>query len=141
MALSKERIAELYGNRRVKGLYEERLTFLMTESDEPGIDPAEEWPMDFAVVKTTTNPDGTTTQERVSKSASTLYQGFNNAAKKLGITDQLDVIQRDGSVFILVKSRVSEMFEDDEDTDTTDGESDEEEIPVTTMNGDGTNAE
>ena len=134
MALSKERIAELYGNRRVKGLYEERLTFLMTESDEPGIDPAEEWPMDF----TTISPEN---GERVSKNASTLYQGFNNAAKKLGITDQLDVIQRDGSVFILVKSRVSEMFEDDEDTDTTDGESDEEEIPVTTMNGDGTNAE
>jgi len=118
MALSQEKIAKLYANRRQKGIYEERLVELM-ESDEPGADAHEDWPRDFV-------PGG------VKKSATTLYQGFNNAAKKLGIDGQIDVISRDGSVFIIVKSRV----EDYEDVAGEEGDEDEE-ILITTSNGDG----
>ena len=87
MALSADKIAELYANKRTKGLYVEKLTELM-ESDEPGVDPAEEWPMDFG-----------------KKNPTTLYQGFRNAAETLKIEDKVDVVQREGSVFILVKER------------------------------------
>src|SRR5215831_8195262 len=118
MALSQDKIAKLYANRRQKGIYEERLVELM-ESDEPGADAHEDWPRDFV-------PGGE------KKSASTLYQGFNNAAKKLGIDGQIDVISRDGSVFIIVKDRV-EGYESDEDTTENEGD---EEILVTTSNGD-----
>jgi len=89
MALSPEKIAELLANKRTKGLYEDKLHGLMTESDEPGIDPAEEWPLDFGT-----------------KSATTMYQGFRNAAEKLKVADQVDILQRDNHVFILVKSRI-----------------------------------
>jgi len=89
MGLSNDKIAELYANKRTKGLYEEKLAVFMTESDEAGIDPAETWPMDFG-----------------KKQASTLYQGFRNAADKLKVADQLDILQRDEHVFILNKARV-----------------------------------
>lgn len=87
--LSSEKIRELYENKRTKGLYEEKLNLLMTKSDEPGIDPAEEWPIDFG-----------------KKSATTMYQGFRNAAEKLKVDDQVDILARDGHVYILVKSRI-----------------------------------
>jgi len=103
MALSAEKIAELMAKKRTKGAYEDKLHILMTESDEPGIDVQEQWPLDFG-----------------SKNATALYQGFRNAAEKLEIADQLDILQRDDHVFILVKSRVSEMFEDT--TDETEAE-------------------
>lgn len=102
MGLSSEKIAELYANKRTKGLYEERFNELMTESDEPGIDPAEEWPLDFG-----------------KKSATTMYQGFRNAAEKLGCMDQVDILQRDNHVFILVKSRVELALSDDTEVEVT----------------------
>lgn len=116
MGLSNDQIAALYAKRRVKGLYEDKLMELM-ESDEPAIDPADSWPVEFS-----------------NKSATTMYQGFNNAAKKLNLADDVDVIQRDGAVFIAVKTRIAHILNptsEDEDTDV--------EIPVTTMNGDNPN--
>ena len=89
MPLSPDKIQELLANKRTKGLYEDKLSWIMTESDEPGFDPAEEWPVHFR-----------------NKKASTLYQGFRNAAEKLEVTDQVEVISRDDHVFILVTSRV-----------------------------------
>jgi hypothetical protein len=89
MALSPEKIQELLANKRTKGLYESHLNFVMTESDEPGFDPAEDWPLDFS-----------------NKSATTMYQGFRNAAEKLQVADQVEILQRDNHVFILVKSRL-----------------------------------
>jgi len=90
MGLTLEQIMELQSKKRIKGLYEDKLYDLMNKSDEPGIDPAEEWPLDFG-----------------QKQASTLYQGFRNAAEKLQIADQVEILQRDNHVFILVKSRVA----------------------------------
>jgi len=90
MGLSIEQIMELQAKKRVKGLYEDRLRDLMVNSDEPGIDVTEKWPVDFSA-----------------KSATTLYQGFRNAADKLRIADQVDVLQREDHVFVLVKSRVA----------------------------------
>jgi hypothetical protein len=99
MPLDKDMIASLYANRRTKGMYEDKLYFLMNESDEPGVDVAETWPTDFG-----------------KKQPTTLYQGFNNAAKKLEVDDQVDVVNRDGHVFILVKSRCELVLATD-DTD------------------------
>ena len=98
MALTPSQIAELMAKKRTKGLYEEKLTELYSDSDEAGVDVAEQW-MEFA-----------------GKNATTLYQGFTNAAKKLGLEDAVDVINRDGHVFILVKTRVALVISDLADT-------------------------
>lgn len=90
MGLSPEQIQGLLAKKRVKGLYEEKLTFLYSDSDEAGVDVKEQWPVEFG-----------------QKSATTLYQGFSNAAKKLDLEDAVDVINRDGHVFILVTTRAN----------------------------------
>lgn len=87
--LTQEQIAELLAKKRTKGVYEAKLTELYSDSDEAGIDVAETWP------------------ELAGKNATTLYQGFNNAAKKLELEDAVDIVNRDGHVFILVKTRVA----------------------------------
>lgn len=92
MPLSQDKILELYANRRTKGLYEEKLAE-KNATDEPGFDPREDYPALFG-----------------KKNATTLYQGFRNAAEKLDLEDQVEVIQRDGNVFILFKSRVEPML-------------------------------
>lgn len=111
MALTADQIQKLYATRRVKGLYEAKMNFLLTESDEPGVDVKEDWPTEFG-----------------EKSATTLYQGFSKAAEKLEVAEQVDVVQRDGTVFILVKARVAVLVpslngnsahpDTDESTDT-----------------------
>ena len=109
--------------KRTKGQYEDLLHFLMTESDEAGIDVQEQWPLELGA-----------------KNATALYQGFRNAAEKLEILDQLDILQRDEHVMILVKTRVALMFGDeaeditediDEATEDTNSESIESAEPVT----------
>jgi len=111
MGLSSERIAELMAKKRTKGQYEDLLHFLMTESDEAGIDVQEQWPLELGA-----------------KNATALYQGFRNAAEKLEILDQLDILQRDEHVMILVKTRVALMFGEDADvTDSTDEDNTDEE--------------
>jgi hypothetical protein len=100
MGLTAEQIQGLYAKRRVKGLYALRLNELM-ESDEPGVDPMEQWPVDFG-----------------GKNATTIYQGFRNAAEKLGYSleadGQLDIMQRDEHVFILVTERCQLVLNEDE---------------------------
>ena len=113
--LTPDQIQDLLGKRRKKGLYEDRLVELM-ESDELGVNPADTWSIDFA-----------------KKSATTMYQGFRNAATKLEISNDVDVIQRDGAVFLLVKSRCENLVTPSDTDDPT--EEDDEEIPVTTLNG------
>lgn len=90
MGLTPEQIAGLMAKKRTKGLYEEKLTFLYSDSDEAGVDVAETWPVEFG-----------------QKNATTLYQGFSNAAKKLDMEDAVDIVNRDGHVYILVKTRVA----------------------------------
>jgi len=107
MGLSPEQIQGLLAKKRVKGLYEEKLTFLYSDSDEAGVDVAETWP------------------ELAGKPATTLYQGFSNAAKKLNLEDAVDVINRDGHVFILVTTRatlvVQELAQQDNTAASTNG--------------------
>jgi hypothetical protein len=95
MGLTAEQIAGLMAKKRTKGVYEEKLNELYSDSDEAGVDVAETWPLEFA-----------------GKSATTLYQGFSNAAKKLEIDDAVDIVNRDGHVFILVKTRVALVLAD-----------------------------
>ena len=106
MPISKEKLAELYANKRTKGVYEAKLSIFL-ESDEPGVDPAEDWPLEF----TTIDPES---KERKPKNATTLYQGFRNAAEKLGVLFSaenpegvIDVVQRDGSVFVIHTKRAA----------------------------------
>jgi hypothetical protein len=112
MPLTQDKIAQLYANRRVKGLFEEKLTEVYHNSDELGFDPYEDWPMEFAptVMVPKLNPDtnqptGEFDQVTTRKSPTSVYQGFRNAAEKMGIADDVDVVQREGSVFVLIKSR------------------------------------
>jgi hypothetical protein len=95
MGLTPEEIAGLMAKKRTKGLYEEKLVFLYNDTDEAGVDVAETWPVEFGA-----------------KTATTLYQGFSNAAKKLDMEDSVDIVNRDGHVFILVKSRVALVLAD-----------------------------
>jgi len=101
MGLTIKEIQALRAKKRVKGLYEDKLYSLLNESDEPGVDVAETWPQEFTVV----NPE---TGKRESKAANTLYQGFTNAAEKLQVDDQVDIMNRDGHVYIMVLSRIEE---------------------------------
>ena len=96
MALTPEQIADILGNRKTKGLYEEKLQVYL-DSDDAAIDVAEQWPLDFG-----------------KKSASSMYQSFGNAAKKLGVADVLDIVNRDGHLFILHKDRVELALADAE---------------------------
>lgn len=89
MGLTPEQIKGLMAKKRTKGIYDERLMEVY-ESDEAGVDVAETWPVDFS-----------------EKNATTLYQGFSNAAKRLEMEDAVDIVNRDGHVFILVKTRVA----------------------------------
>lgn len=91
--LDPSKIASLYANKRTKGKYVLLLSELM-DSDEPGVDVAETWPLTMSGKKPTT-----------------VYQGFRNAAKtlELDIPTDLDVVQRDGSVFILVSERCQQI--------------------------------
>ena len=95
MGLTPQEIQSLMAKKRTKGLYEEKLTFLYSDSDEAGVDVKEQWPVEFG-----------------QKNATTLYQGFTNAAKKLDLEDAVDVINRDGHVFILVKTRVALVMQE-----------------------------
>lgn len=120
MPLSQDKVNELLAKRRKKGVYEERLVEAV-ESDEMGFDAHDDWPEDFA-------PGG------VKKSATTIYQGFRNAAEKLGILDtEIEVVQRDGSVFLLIKSRTNGVNTASEESESSD---EDVEVPVTTANGD-----
>jgi len=137
MGLSNAEIQALYAKKRTKGLYEDCMTELL-EGDEPGVNPAETWPLHFGTITVVeTNEDGTpkldengekVTKKEPKKSATTIYQGFNNAVKKLNLTNDIDVIQRDGAVFIMVKTRVTPILQEQM-------EEDGDETLVTTMNG------
>jgi hypothetical protein len=85
--LNQDQIKALYAGRRVKGLYEDR-TIEFIESDELGVEPMDQWPLDFG-----------------DKSATTVFQGFRNAIKKGELTGVVDVMQRGGKVFICHRER------------------------------------
>jgi hypothetical protein len=119
MGLSNDKILALYSDRRQKGIYGARLGEAI-ESDEAAFNPREAWPLDFS-----------------KKSATTLYQGFRNAADKLdkGIAEDIDVIQRDGEVYVCFKSRIALILNestqvDEDESDDNSNSGDEPELEV-----------
>ena len=91
--LDLDQITELLGKGRTRGGYEAKLGEFV-ESDEPAINVAETWSIEFG-----------------KKPASTLYQGFNNVLNKNNLKDTIEV-KRDGTnVYLLHKDRVQLLRE------------------------------
>lgn len=88
-ALDFSKIQELMGKGRVRGVYEAKLA-IFVDSDEPAINVAETWSMEFS-----------------KKPATTLYQGFNNLLNKLDLKATIEVKQSDGQVYLLHNERIA----------------------------------
>ena len=90
MALSNDEVLSLMAGSRTKGSYDDALAKFI-KSDEPGVNPREEWPSMFG-----------------EKNANTLAQGFTNAIRRVKTdeADQIKVINRDGDVFVIHLGRV-----------------------------------
>jgi hypothetical protein len=106
-------IDELLANTRTKNVYGPKL-LEFAQSDEIGINPAEAWPMEFG-----------------KKKATSLYQGFRNAAEKAGIMNTVLIKLYDDNVYILHKERLALMqngsdTEDVNDTEDTEDAEDSE---------------
>lgn len=80
-------IKDLMGSTRNRNVYGPKLLEFV-ESDEPGINPSESWPLEFG-----------------GKNPTTLYQGFIKAAKDAKVSDTVKIIKREDSVFILHMER------------------------------------
>jgi hypothetical protein len=87
-------INTLMASSRQHNVYGPKLLVFM-ESDEPGINPRESWPLEF--------PD--------EKSTQTIATGFRNAAREAKLDDQLIITTNDGQVYILHKERVAAVKE------------------------------
>lgn len=87
--LSPDLIAELLTKGRQRNQYGPKLLEFMS-SEEAAINPRDVWPAEFKNKQTTT-----------------LYQGFNKAAKDANLTDVLRISQVDGEVYILHTERVA----------------------------------
>lgn len=86
--LSADKIAELLAGRQ-RGQYEPKLEEFLS-SDEAGIDPRQVWPLEFG-----------------KKEASSIYQGFNTARKKLETPDVIRITRQENEVFILHVERAA----------------------------------
>lgn len=103
-ALASDFINELMQSSRTKGTYGVSLLEFLNESDEAGINPREAWPHLYAT-----------------KNAATLYQGFNNAAKKANVEALITIRKVEEDVFILHKERVTlALTADDEEENGND---------------------
>lgn len=92
MALSQDKIAALYAAKRTRGFYREVLETQLA-GEENG----------FAAKETYPKLNG--------KETSTIYQGFRNAAEKMGISEQLDILNSDEEVYVIFKDRVELVSE------------------------------
>lgn len=88
MPLTEAQIEKLYAERRTKGMYLNILT-MQREGEENGFAAKETYP------------------QLKNKAAATIYQGFRNAAEKLGIVDVVDVLNSDDEVFVIFTDRVA----------------------------------
>jgi hypothetical protein len=86
--LSPDLVAKLLSEGRGRNQYQPRLAQFM-ESDEPGVDPKEEW------------------AEFRGKKATTLYQGFRTAAEAAGVLDDIIIRKVENDLFILHKARAA----------------------------------
>lgn len=87
--LPPELISKLMSSGRAVNAYGPKLAEFV-ESDEPGIDPREQWSLEFSGKKT-----------------STLYQGFMTAVKAAELQDVILVKQYDGGCYLLHKERAA----------------------------------
>lgn len=81
--LPPEMIADLMANSRSRGIYGPKL-LEFCESDEPAINPAESWPLEFH-----------------NKKASSLYQSFNAHIKKAKLEEVVQCKLYNDQVFLL----------------------------------------
>jgi hypothetical protein len=91
VGLSPELIAKLMASGRNRNFYGPKLLEFV-ESDEAGIAVKEVWPVEMS-----------------EKEASTIYQGFNLAAKKANLDETVIVKRLDDQVFLLHKERVAAL--------------------------------
>lgn len=103
--LTSDMVANLMANTRTKNAYGPPLVEFC-ESDEAAINPVEVWPALFS-----------------GKKASTLYQGFRNAAEKADLTDTILVKMTDDTVFLLHKERVTILLTPTDEADSNDANS------------------
>lgn len=94
--LTNDVIAQLIGKGRSRNAYAPKLT-LFIESDEPAINVAEVWSMEYG-----------------QKKATTLYQGFRKAVADAKLEDVVFVKQDDGNVFLLHNERVARILAEQE---------------------------
>jgi hypothetical protein len=80
-------VASLYAKRRTRGGYVEILTEA-AQSDENGFAAKATYP------------------QLAEKNPATLYQGFRNAAEKMGIAEKVDILNSDDEVYVIFKERV-----------------------------------
>jgi hypothetical protein len=99
--LSRELIDELMAGSRGRNVYGPKLKVWLEDSDEPAVNPAEVWPVEFG-----------------SKKATALYQGFLTAAKAAEIHESQDgpvkVLNRDGKVYLFHMERIAALPANDE---------------------------
>jgi len=86
--MSDDEILAAYAGKSTRGIYEIR-TLEWNASDEAGVEPAKMWPMDFG-----------------DKTVSALVQSFRNAIAKHELTETVELVQRDGRVFLFNTERV-----------------------------------
>jgi hypothetical protein len=89
MALDPKLVKTLYAKKRTRGGYQHILTEVM-ESDENGFAAKATYP------------------QLAEKAATTLYQGFRNAADKMGISEQVDILNSEDEVYVIFKDRVEQ---------------------------------
>lgn len=95
MPLTQAQVLELYAKRRTKGTYLAILTHAREDSDENGFAAKATYP------------------QLSEKNSATIYQGFRNAAEKMGIEDNVDIINADDDVFVLFTDRVELVASED----------------------------
>jgi len=92
--LAFDKIQELMGKGRLVGVYP-RCTQEFVDSDDPGVDVQEAWPMEFG-----------------KKNATTLYQGFRSVVTKDDeLAKTILVKQDDGHVYLMHTGRIAVMKE------------------------------
>ena len=83
-------IAGLMSSGRTRGIYGKCLLQFVEESDEPGINPREVWPLEFS-----------------GKTVEAMYQSFNGAKNKAGLEDVLTIRRDKTDLYILHNERAA----------------------------------
>jgi hypothetical protein len=89
MPLTIDEVNDLLANTKTKGAYRQAVEDFI-DSDEIAVNPAETWPELFG-----------------NKTATAMYQSFNNAIQKMnGAAEQVELRKREDAVYLLHKGRI-----------------------------------